>query len=339
MRASSRQVFLTALQIYDMGVLCVALMLATILDLDRAGVSVGEVLSIRIKLVNFVLVAVFLLGCHRLFVRQGLYQSRRTSRRLEEIPDIIIAVSLATVALGLGGGIFRVELVTPYFLATFWVSSSATLVGSRLLLRTVLARLRRQGRNLRHMLIVGTNDRAVRFARTLEAKPDLGYSLLGFADEPWAGLGRAQRAGFAIVSDSRYLEDFLRNSVVDEVLIALPLKSKYAGDPGAAPLGSVRSQDGADESRAIRGRNGPVGLHRWYGRLANRLQASSRHRACGCTHLRFVARTRLGSYGHQADVSGSRTLRSGAGREGEATISALQVPHDGRRCGSAHRRP
>jgi exopolysaccharide biosynthesis polyprenyl glycosylphosphotransferase len=40
-------------------------------------------------------------------------------------------------------------------------------------------------------------------------------------------LGRAQRAGFAIVSDSRYLEDFLRNSVVDEVLIALPLKSKY----------------------------------------------------------------------------------------------------------------
>ena len=207
-----------------MGVLCAALLLATLLDSNQ--MSVVEVLSYRIKLVNFVLVAVFLVTCHWMFRRQGLYQSRRFSKRREEISEILVAVSLATVAVGIGGTLFKVDLVTQFFLTVFWTSASVALVGSRLALRLALGRLRRQGRNLRHVLIVGTNKRAVKFARSIEAKPDLGYSLIGFADEPWVGTGRTEQAG-PLIADSRYLEDFLRTSVVDEVIITLPLKSKY----------------------------------------------------------------------------------------------------------------
>ncbi len=207
-----------------MGVLCAALLLATLLDSNQ--MSVVDVLSYRVKLVNFVLVAVFLVTCHWMFRQQGLYQSRRFSKRREEISEIFVAVSLATVAVGIGGTLFKVDLVTQFFLTVFWASASVALVGSRLALRLALGRLRRQGRNLRHVLIVGTNKRAVKFARSIEAKPDLGYSLIGFADEPWVGAGRIEQAR-PLIADSRYLEDFLRTSVVDEVIITLPLKSKY----------------------------------------------------------------------------------------------------------------
>jgi exopolysaccharide biosynthesis polyprenyl glycosylphosphotransferase len=226
MRTLPRYALSSTLQVYDAGVISLALLLATVLDLP-GGMSLADVLTLRVKLVNFLLLAVFLLGCSRLFARQGLYQSRRLAGRLDDAIDIVIAVSLAAAALGVGGTVFRVELVTPLFVSVFWATTSAAIVGSRLLLRAMLARMRRQGRNLRNVLIVGTNDRAVRFARKLDAKPDLGYSLLGFADEPWAGLGGAKLEGYRVVSDSRYLEDFLRHTVVDEVVIALPLKSKY----------------------------------------------------------------------------------------------------------------
>ena len=220
--------FVAAVQIYDMCVLGMALLLATVLDDSaRDGVTLAQVLSLRVKLVNFVLLGVFLAACHRLFSRQGLYESRRLSKRFDEIADVVIAVSLASAAVGVGGTLFRVELVTPLFLSVFWMSACGVLVASRLLLRFWLTRLRRRGRNLRHVLIVGTNKRAIRFARILESKPDLGYAVLGFADEPWSGLEHAQSFGYSIVSDARYLDDFLRHTVVDEVVIALPMKSKY----------------------------------------------------------------------------------------------------------------
>ena len=38
------------------------------------------------------------------------------------------------------------------------------------------------------MLILGTNPRAVDFARRISAKQERGYRLLGFVDDDWPGL-------------------------------------------------------------------------------------------------------------------------------------------------------
>jgi hypothetical protein len=50
--------------------------------------------------------------------------------------------------------------------------------------------LRIHGRDLRHLLILGTNQRAVEFARRIEANRTRGYHLLGFVDDDWPGIGR-----------------------------------------------------------------------------------------------------------------------------------------------------
>jgi exopolysaccharide biosynthesis polyprenyl glycosylphosphotransferase len=122
---------------------------------------------------------------------------------------------------------FRVQMITPAFLAVFWMVASSAIILSRLALREFLRRARIRGRNLRHLVIVGTNSRAVEFARAIESRPELGYHLVGFVDQAWAGNREFERNGRSVVADLDHFADFLRERVVDEVAIALPMKSFY----------------------------------------------------------------------------------------------------------------
>ena len=77
------------------------------------------------------------------------------------------------------------------------------------------------------MLIVGTNERAREFARKIEDKQELGYHLLGFVDEQWKGNGDLGKYGWKLVSNINDFNAYIRDHVVDEVIIALPMKSLY----------------------------------------------------------------------------------------------------------------
>jgi exopolysaccharide biosynthesis polyprenyl glycosylphosphotransferase len=95
-------------------------------------------------------------------------------------------------------------------------------------MRKFLRWMRTHGRNSRQVLIVGTNPRAVEFAHAIEGKPELGYHLIGFVDEEWPGAQEFGSSGNAIVSDLNHFPSFLRERIVDEVVIALPMKSFYS---------------------------------------------------------------------------------------------------------------
>jgi hypothetical protein len=127
-------------------------------------------------------------------------------------------------------------MITPRFLASFWFISTLLLAISRLVVRPLLASLRRRGRNLRYMLVVGTNSRAIEFARRIQKKPELGYQLVGFVDDDWQRIVEFKQTGFPLVSDHAGLADFLRRNVVDEVAMYLPLRSCYENSLGAAAL-------------------------------------------------------------------------------------------------------
>jgi exopolysaccharide biosynthesis polyprenyl glycosylphosphotransferase len=127
-------------------------------------------------------------------------------------------------------------MITPQFLLVFWVISSFSVIISRLSLQYWLAVVRRHGRNLRYMLILGTNPRAIEFARKIQASPERGYELLGFVDEDWAGTDAFKGTGFKLRCDYAGLAEFLRRNVVDEVAIYLPLRSFYEHSSQVAAL-------------------------------------------------------------------------------------------------------
>jgi len=65
-------------------------------------------------------------------------------------------------------------------------------------------------------------------ARALQADTVLGYRVLGFVDHPWAGMADFRKTGCTVVCDFAGLASFLRENVVDEVVIGLPVNTFYS---------------------------------------------------------------------------------------------------------------
>ncbi|MGA9384563.1 MAG: hypothetical protein WBV63_06035, partial [Candidatus Sulfotelmatobacter sp.] len=221
-----RDILLNALKLFDMAVVVLAFGLATV---PTSGVghtiSLADFFSMRVKVGNFIIFVGLLILWHALFSMSGLYASRRLSDRIVELADIMKATSLGTLLLAGVSLLFHIRMVTPAFVVVFWALSTLVLVCSRLMMRAVLAQTRLHGRNLRHMLIVGSNARAVQFADKIQSRPELGYRVIGFADQPWDGIGQVSAKGYSLACNLDSLPDFLRKSVVDEVVIALPIRS------------------------------------------------------------------------------------------------------------------
>jgi exopolysaccharide biosynthesis polyprenyl glycosylphosphotransferase len=189
--------------------------------------SLGQFLSMRTKISNFAIFGGTLLVFHLVFCLCGLYISRRLSSKRAEMLDVFRANTFAVTCFLAITSVFSLQMITIPFLAAFWAMNLVVLGGSRFLLRTALARVRMHGGNLRHMLVIGTNDRAIDFARRILSNPDRGYRLLGFVDDAWPGMHEFHKSEFNLVSDYNGLKDYLRRNVVDEVTIYLPFGSFY----------------------------------------------------------------------------------------------------------------
>jgi exopolysaccharide biosynthesis polyprenyl glycosylphosphotransferase len=189
--------------------------------------SIVDFLSMRIKVVNFFLFTGFLLLWNVLCSYFGLYRSRRLSSIWSIIFDVLKATTAFAVVLLIFRDFVNIKMFNLVFILTYWISSSCIIIMSRLLLKYGLGRFRISGSNLRNLLIVGTNDRALRFGENISARRELGYVITGFVDDKWKSTKNVSGNGFKLVADLDGLPDFIRNNVIDEVLICLPLKSYY----------------------------------------------------------------------------------------------------------------
>ncbi|MGA8267297.1 MAG: sugar transferase, partial [Candidatus Acidiferrales bacterium] len=215
-------------KLVDLGLLGLSLGFTTVvIVLKRGSISLHDLFTFPVKFGNFLfLVALFFLW-HLIFSMFGLYESKRLSTRRSEVIDSLKAITLVTLTLLLPATFLAKRTITLSFLALFWLSSLILVIGVRLAVRYVLAFMRRRGRNCRYILILGTNSRAVEFAQRIEAKPELGYRVVGFVDNDWAGREEFLRVGYKVCCNFSELAAFLRKNVVDEVAIYLPLKSFY----------------------------------------------------------------------------------------------------------------
>jgi len=73
------------------------------------------------------------------------------------------------------------------------------------------------------LLIIGTNKRAYDFANIIEEKKELGYRLFGFLDNTMY----EENNSVTFYKGLDLFPEIIRKNVVDEVIIALPIKSHY----------------------------------------------------------------------------------------------------------------
>lgn len=236
MSTTRRRLYLRMLKVFNLALISAAFAIATVLQAHEqvGAVSLANFLEVRIKLINFVIFGLILVAWHGIFSLCGLYESQRMSTRRSMFGHALKATTLAALACGLAGMVWQIRMITPTFLILFWICASVLVGGMRILIQSCLEFARIRGRNLRYVLILGTNRRALEFARRLEAMPELGYRILGFVDDHWHEDGLQAQYPLCCYFDG--LAEFLRRNVVDEVANYLPVRSFYAHSSQIATL-------------------------------------------------------------------------------------------------------
>lgn len=227
-----RRVMKHMAKIIDLCVLTIAFILSDIVlasgfgDHWPRGLTVASILSRRIPLGECFLFTVYLAVSHGIFTMYGFYTSKRPTRGRIDISDICKATLIVASLLFIGRA-FQIDTLRYKFVAVFAVLTAVLLICARVTSKAWLVVLRRRGGNRRCVVIAGTNERAVEFARRLDAEPELGYGVIGFVDDDWKDIGNFARFGYERCCDFAGLAAFLRQNVVDEVAIFLPLQSYY----------------------------------------------------------------------------------------------------------------
>jgi putative colanic acid biosynthesis UDP-glucose lipid carrier transferase len=161
-----------------------------------------------------------------LFPVLGLYQSRRGVSFTEEV-RALLAVWLV---IAVTGGLFIFLTKTGDSFSRVWAlmwmtSGFLAHTVTRAILRGVLRQLRRRGRNLRHVVIVGAGLHGRDIAARLKAAPWTGFSVRGFYDDAPALKGTTID-GTAVLGACDRLAADLANEPADQVWIALPLRAE-----------------------------------------------------------------------------------------------------------------
>jgi len=167
------------------------------------------------------LVAWFILS-HRF----GIYESRRLASFKKEAWDVAKTVTVCLLVGEVVGFFMRDLPLSRLFLFYLWILQVSSLLLFRFQIREFLKYIRKRGYNFRNILIVGRNERARTFFEKVNKSPELGLRVLGFIDGP---IGfRTQRAEGNLLGEVKDLETILKNHVVDEVFVFLPIKYFYS---------------------------------------------------------------------------------------------------------------
>lgn len=108
-----------------------------------------------------------------------------------------------------------------YFVSIDSLSFFTLAIISKILIRQLILYLRRKGRNIRYMIIIGSGEIGRHFKKLITDNLNFGYKILGFVDDYSGFLNENEYLGK--IED---LGEILSGNQVDDVIIALPSKSQ-----------------------------------------------------------------------------------------------------------------
>lgn len=153
-----------------------------------------------------------------------LHRARLVLWIVEDLPALLVTAAAVTAVLVVAGD--APPVIGVLVLATLVLAHTAVYAGTHL--------LRRTGRLLRRVLVLGTGTAARKVALTLLARPELGLAPVGFvATGDRAGADQARGLPLALVGPVTALPRAMAEARVDVVVVAL---SGPAGDAEAAAV-------------------------------------------------------------------------------------------------------
>lgn len=226
------QLSLTFLNCMDLGLMLLALG-ASIVVLYAPNAQVGvadytqDFLISRVKLSNAVLCGFLLIVWHFCFKAYGLYQSYRLRKIEDAIGDVAKAVASSSLALLIAAQLGGWKTITPMTVLLYCVFAIFFVSGLRVAVYRISKLFRQRGINTKSLLVIGGGHRAQYFMSRIAGRPELGYKIMGFLDSSPA-YSKLSVAGAPWLGGFEKLPELIDTTVIDEVAIALPIKSQYS---------------------------------------------------------------------------------------------------------------
>ena len=232
MQNVKRQFLVYSLKVFDIAIMLMATTFSFILaEMPRNGlIGPYDLWQINLKLIN-VLLLVLLVGIwHVVFLSMGLYDSRRLDLGKGVYQDVLRAVVMGSMLLIAVAALFRRNHINRDVVLYFAALSLTFTCLSRFFLRMMLGWVRVHNRNLRRLLLVGSNRRGMTFARRVKAKAQLGYRVVGYIDDecpPYCEGYQATSLPLPYLGSLAEFDRILSREQIDEVVVALPIRSFY----------------------------------------------------------------------------------------------------------------
>ena len=183
--------------------------------------GLAQFLAVRMSVRNVLIIIAFAMLWRGAASLAGLYDRRRMHRPRDEAARVLLVctvMGLVVLPLPLfsDSGAFGARTV-----ALFWAALVAGILAGRVLFHIAAVTAARE---TRHVIIVGSGPRALHLSHQLEAHPT-AFRILGFVDtNPSVA---EEELGGRLLGSLDELERILMSQPIDEVLITLPVRSRY----------------------------------------------------------------------------------------------------------------
>jgi Undecaprenyl-phosphate glucose phosphotransferase len=159
-----------------------------------------------------------------------VYRSARTARLSHELYVVTLSMLIITGLAGLGSYFVRGEISRVHLLV-FFLTANTVMCGFRLTVRLTLRSMRRQGHNLRHVLIVGTGDLATLLIEKIHRHADFGLQIEGLVSADADDIGETVD-GHPVLGTVSDLPRLVEQTGAEIVYLALA-RAEYAAEQRA----------------------------------------------------------------------------------------------------------
>jgi exopolysaccharide biosynthesis polyprenyl glycosylphosphotransferase len=211
----------------DVFALALMMVTFTIANAGRLTVGVDELLAARVSLKNVLLAGLFMAIWHVCSSAFGLYVSHPARSMADMSVRIVAARTTAAAALtafipASTTGAFGLRVVIYFWL----LSTIVALIGhTAIALGARFAEWR--AHEVRHVVIIGSGPLARRLCESIEARSRRDYVVVGFVDSRDPS-DMAPGIRERVIGRLEDFEQLVSQRPIDQVLIALPVKSHYA---------------------------------------------------------------------------------------------------------------
>lgn len=193
-----------------------------------AYISLSNIVQEQLHLFPGIILPAFLVWPWLLY-RQGLYDSIRRLSYLSILRRLLEVHLYGGIALSAAVFIFEHQLFSRRFLLVFVLISLLLFALQRSTVLAVLHLLRRRGRNIRYLLIVGNGEKARKTIELIEEHQAWGLKIHGFI-HVMPTPAPASIFGYPVLGQVSGLIDICKNTLVDEVIFCLPKPTELVID-------------------------------------------------------------------------------------------------------------